>query len=119
MGGQSVSKLEQLLSRVFSGIRNVHSMMQMDFDLAPAIVTMFSEPPNQPFIMLLSWIEVGVTKRAAVRVTPRRHRLGILLTPGVHATHLLGVVDIAERIVGVKRRLEVIRHSNDEVQRPG
>ena len=117
MGHEGISESEQLFSHVFGRIGDVDSMMQVNFDLTPAIVTVLSEAANQPFIMLLRWIEIRVTKRPAIRIPPRRHRFWILLTPGVQATHLLGVVDISQRLVRIDCRLEVICHSNDEMQR--
>src|SRR6266516_294401 len=99
MGREGVSKAEQLLSCVFSRIGDVDSVMQVNLDLTPTIATVFSEAGDQPFIMLLRWIEIRVAKRPAIRVAPRRHRFRILLTPNVQATHLLGVVDISQRIV--------------------
>src|SRR5579875_3117269 len=67
---------------------------------------------QQPLIILLSRIEIGVTKGTTITITQ-----GVYTAPSLKTTLLLLKAGIGLGIFGDNGRLKVIRQSDDQMQR--
>src|SRR5260370_35152491 len=90
---QPVAKFSEDAAGVFRSVGMWNSVMQMDLDFSPASVAVIGEHLEQPLVVLLSGIEVGVNKRAAAGVAPVVGNFGIFAHPRFQAALLLGASD--------------------------
>ena len=115
--GQPVAEFSEQLARVFGGVGMRNSVVQMDLDFSPASVAVIGEHLEQPLVVLLSGIEVGVNKRAAVVVAPVVGNFGIFAHPRFQAALLLGARDALLAVFGIDRRFEMIGQGKDQMHR--
>src|SRR5579875_3886302 len=72
---------------------------------------------QQPLIILLSRIEIGVTKGTTITITPGVYKQRVYTAPSLKTTLLLLKAGIGLGIFGDNGRLKVIRQSDDQMQR--
>src|SRR6266851_9443738 len=113
--GQAVAEFNEDAAGVFRSVGMWNSVMQMDFDFSPASVAVIGEHLEQPLVVLLSGIEVGVNKRAAVVVAPVVGNFGIFADPRIEAALLLGARDALLTVFGIDGRFEMIGQCEDHV----
>src|SRR5579883_774000 len=72
---------------------------------------------QQPLIILLSRIEIGVTKGTTITITPGVYKQRVYTAPSLKTALLLFKAGIGLGIFGDNGRLKVIRQSDDQMQR--
>src|SRR5580765_2785762 len=93
-------------------------MVQMNFNLSPACMTMVGQHLHETLVVLLSWIEIGVNKRPPIVVPPAIHDLGILTAPPLQAAFLLGPGNTLLAAFGINCRFEMVGHRDHEMHGP-
>src|SRR6266849_11043926 len=99
--GQLVAEFSEDATGIFGGIGLRNSVVQMDLDFSPASVAVIGEHLEQSLVVLLSGIEVGVNKRAAVVVAPVVGNFGIFAHPRFQAALLLGARNALLAVFGI------------------
>src|SRR3989442_2119119 len=114
---KAVSEFYENSARVLGSVGGLNAMVQVDLDLTPARAAVLGQAVDQGLVVLLGWIEVGVTHGATISVTPTADGLRILRAPLLKTTLLL----IHARVCFGLRRdrwFEVIGHSHHDVDHP-
>src|SRR5579862_3934755 len=113
-----VSKRNQLLASIFRRIGFRISMVEMNLDFSPSCVTVICQRLHQPFVVLLSWIEIGVDKGTAIMIPPWSHELWIFAAPPFKPALLLVTTHPGSSASRVDGRFKVIRKRDDEMHMP-
>src|SRR5258708_20542553 len=91
--------------------------MKMDFNLAPSIVAMRSQPRGQYLVVLLGRKEISMDKRFTIAITPRVRYLGIAAASSFKPLFLDREASVIGWIFRQKGRLEMISECDNEVYR--
>ena len=84
-----ISEFAQQPPRVFWCIGLVHSVMEMNLGFSPAAMAMLRQHLEQPPVVLLGGVKIGMDERAAVGVSPAINGLGIFADPPLQTLFLL------------------------------
>jgi hypothetical protein len=111
-------ELQQDEACVAGGVGSFDAVVQVHLDLSPAFVTVIGQEADDGRVVLLGWVEVGVTQGPALVVTPRSHGTWIVRVPRPEASLLLCRIRVpCWACVGHDGRLEVIGYGEDDVLR--
>lgn len=89
--------------------------MKVNLDLAPACVTVFSEAPDQPSVVLLGRVKIGMAQGESVGVAPLIHGVRVFAAPSLEPLLLLTRRRERPRALRTDAWLEVISDGNQEV----
>src|SRR5262245_2801850 len=112
--GEQVTKLYERPPQILRRVGPFHAVMQVNLHFAEAVRFQFGQPLDERTVILLAGIKVRVAERRPVAISRHLARGAGLLTPFIHARELRRQSAPTHSLV--PRRLEMVRHDQDEVR---
>ncbi|MGA7907103.1 MAG: hypothetical protein WCA16_06810 [Candidatus Sulfotelmatobacter sp.] len=98
----------KLAACILCCVRLLSTVVQMNLDLAPASPAMVRQRLNETLIVLLRGVEIGVTKSAAIMISPGIGHPRIFPAPFFEAPLLLLVGSTGSSVPGYDGRFEMV-----------
>src|SRR5208282_3731809 len=113
--GQPIAEFSEQPASVLGSVGIGNSVVQMDLDFSPAGMAMLGEHLDQPLVVLLGRVEVGVDKRTAIVVSPAVDDFGIFARPPLQPAFLLRTRGARLAATGNNGRFEMVGQGKDEM----
>jgi hypothetical protein len=113
---QSIPELEEHALGIFSGIRSLNAVVEMDLDLAPPSLAMLGQTLNQALVVVLGRVKISVAEWPTVGITPRVCHLWVLPAPFLNPALSLVEPSILSRCFRFDFRLEVVSQANNQMR---
>ena len=115
--GKPVAEFGEHMPCTFGSVGMRNSVVEMDFDFAPASVAMVGKHIEQAFVILLRGIEIGVNQRLAIVVSPSVDYFRIFARPPFQTAFLFWPRSALLTIFGYDAWFEMIGQGDDQMHR--